>query len=118
MLGMNRSHNQYTGATAPARCPAGATAPARLPKGSHLSSRLCTGVVSFCFLKSAHPPDGPKLTTAQAELPAAVLLGDGIRQQQHLILKAASLEGRQEEDNQWGLQSPGTSVNSNYGTPY
>lgn len=37
----------------------------------------------------------PKLTTAQAELPAAVLLGDGVCQQQHFILKATCLEGQQ-----------------------
>lgn len=39
----------------------------------------------------------PKLTTAQAELPAAVLLGDGVCQQQHFVLKATCLEGQQEE---------------------
>lgn len=34
------------------------------------------------------------LTTAQPQLPAAVLLGDGVRQQQHLVLEAAGLPGK------------------------
>ena len=40
---------------------------------------------------------GPQLTTAQPQLPAAVLLRDGVCQQQHLILQAACLEGQREE---------------------
>lgn len=35
------------------------------------------------------------LTAAQAQLPAAVLLGDGVCQQQHLVLEAAGLQHTQ-----------------------
>lgn len=36
--------------------------------------------------------EGSELTAAQAQLPAAVLLGDGVCQQQHFILEAARLQ--------------------------
>lgn len=106
MLATNSSHNQYTWATCPSKAAQG------LPPLLSPGYWGCT----FLFSKKC-PPNGPQLTTAQAELPAAVLLGDGVCQQQHLILKAASLEGQQDEENQWGLTCPETSVNSGYETP-
>lgn len=40
------------------------------------------------------PGTAAGLTAAQAQLPAAVLLGDGVCQQQHLVLEAAGLQHR------------------------
>lgn len=56
----------------------------------------------------------PKLTTAQAELPAAVLLGDGVCQQQHFVLKATCLEGQQKRCEQRRVcrVSPGQGLTS------
>lgn len=63
--------------------------PLPLPSAAGTAPR---GLLSL--LRKAPDETLPKLTTAQPELPAAVLLGDGVCQQQHFVLEAACLKGQ------------------------